>query len=228
MAPQIIIVLQFIGLFSFLFLTGEILYRALKIQGELTRKFAHLSCGLITLLFPVFLTELWQVAAISLSFLLLLLVSFKWNILPSINNVPRKTYGSVLFPISVFICFLFFNSIKKQTSLHFHPYFYFYLPMVVLAVSDPLAALVGKHFNKEKYGKTLTGSSAFAISSFIICSLLMEYFAVDSFIAVTVLFYATVASFISTIAERYSRSGWDNFTIPASLILLIWCFEWLS
>lgn len=227
MNPQFIIVLQLTGLFSFLFIIGEVFYRVLKVKVELTRKFAHLSSGLVTLLFPVLLTELWQAAIISLSFLVLLLFSFRWNILPSINNVSRKTYGSILFPVSVFMCFLFFHYLKGQAGLHFHPYFYFYLPMLVLAISDPLAALVGKHFNIKEIGKTITGSLAFAISSFALGCLLMAFYSYDGIAIGLLMLYAATASFVSTFAERYSKLGWDNFTIPASLVLLLWIFEWL-
>ena len=82
---------------SFLALFGiaEILYHFLKMQAELTRKIVHIGTGLLTLLFPLMLSNHWYVLFLCTSFAAILLASLRLNLLPSINAIGRKSAGSL-------------------------------------------------------------------------------------------------------------------------------------
>lgn len=101
---------------SFLFLFGmtELLYHRFKWKVELTRKIAHIGTGIITLLFPILLTSHWSVLLLSSSFLLLLSLTMRFNFLKSINAIDRTSYGSLLYPISVYGCFYAFDSFNQE------------------------------------------------------------------------------------------------------------------
>src|ERR1043166_6531998 len=91
-------VLWLTGCFLALFLIAELLYRVMHVEAEYTRKLVHAGTGLLTLLFPIFLSQVWQAGVLCGSFLLLLLISLRIGWLPSINAVDRKTAGEWVFP----------------------------------------------------------------------------------------------------------------------------------
>lgn len=201
----LVLAISFLALFGI----AEILYHALHVKPEITRKFVHFSTGVITLLFPIFLKSHWYVLLLCSSFLIILILSLRFDLLPSINKIDRISRGSVSYPISVYGCFYVYT--------FFNNYIFFYLPILILAISDPLAALFGKRFPLGKYTlnkeqKTLAGSGAFFISALIISALLLGGTTVVPWIGI--LGGAIVIAVLTTIAEALSQKGYDNVTIP--------------
>jgi dolichol kinase len=211
-------------MFLVLFAIAEFGYHFLKVKPEWTRKFVHLGTGLLALLFPVMLKNHWHVLLLCASFFILLNLSLKFNFLKSINDIPRKSIGSLAFPISVYGCYLGFCFFEGQ-------YFYFYLPILILAFSDPIAALVGKLApgNKIRFGekgKTLIGSLAFFLSAGIISfALIIALRNYEETLNIVV--YSIVIALVATIAEAFSSKGWDNITIPASVLATLSVLKYL-
>ena len=84
----------------------ELVYRRLGISGELTRKFAHISATLSTITFPFLFNSHWYVLVLALFFFVLLFVSRHGTQLRSIHDIARKSVGSYLLPLSIYITFL--------------------------------------------------------------------------------------------------------------------------
>ena len=87
--------LALVGSFAALFAGAELLYRVWRMNAETTRKVVHVGTGLLALLFPLALTSHWQVLALCGSFAVLLWISIRYKLLPSINGIRRKSYGSL-------------------------------------------------------------------------------------------------------------------------------------
>lgn len=211
-------------LFLVLFAIAESGYHFLKIKPEWTRKFVHLGTGLLALLFPVMLTNHRNVLLLCASFFILLQLSVKFNFLKSINDIPRKSVGSLAFPVAVYGCYLAFCFFDRQ-------YFYFYLPILILAISDPIAALVGKHApgRKIKFGeknKTFAGSLAFFVSALIISfALTISFKKYEGTLSIVA--YSILIALVATITEAFGSKGWDNITIPASVLATLFVLEYL-
>jgi len=206
--------------FLALFGLAEVLFHKTKLKVEKTRKLVHFGTGLLTMLFPIYLENHWQVLFLCSSFLVLLFLSQKLNLLQSINKVDRKTYGSLLFPVTVYISFLIAN--------HFDDFLFFYLPILILSISDPLAALVGKKYPIGKYvilghEKTLMGSSAFFISAFLIAfgALLTS----SSFFCYSNFSMAMLIAGIACVSEGLCKNGYDNLTIPVAIMFTLHAFK---
>lgn len=203
---------------SFLALFGlaEVLYHFLKIKVELTRKFVHFSTGFICLLFPVLLHSHWYVLALCSSFALILVVSKRFGLLKSINAIDRDSFGSLAYPVSVYLCYLVY--------VHYANYLFFYAPVLILAIADPAAALVGKRWPLGRYAvgketKSMMGSTAFFIAATFTAIVCVR-------VNLTVsLFYTLligiVTGTVTTLSEALSRKGWDNITIPLATLLVI-------
>lgn len=208
------------ALFLLLFAIAEFLYYKLKIKASFTRNLVHFATGAITLLFPLMLANHWLVLFLCASFALILILSRKFNFLKSINAIDRFSYGSVLYPVAVYGCYLAYNFLGKDLIV-------FYLPVLTLAICDPVAALVGKRWPHGIFyiagsQKTMTGFLSFFISSIIITLLLLCFLSSVNFKNILALAFLIAAA--SSIVEVISIKGTDNITIPATVvfILLLW------
>lgn len=212
--------------FLALFALAEWLYQKQDVQAENTRKLVHTGTGLLTMLFPIGLRTWWQVAVLCGAFLMLLVMSKKWGLLNSIHGVQRKTAGSGLYPVIVALVFAFYQYVSGQFST-FQPYYYFYMPVLIMALADPAAALAGKSYPRKQThlsGKTYIGSVTFFCVAFVVDLLLMQLFGAGS-LSPTAFLLAISIAFFTMLAEKYSRNGWDNFFIPITAMSIQWLFE---
>jgi phytol kinase len=207
---------------SLLLLFNELNYRRLNLKGEVTRKFAHLIATLASVPFPYIFDSHWYVLVLAILFFLALRITQHSKYLKSIHDIRRKSIGSYLLPLGIYVSF--------YLSWHFEQKFIHILAMLILAVSDPAAALLGLNVEKfngqikligQRFDKTWLGSAAFFSSSFMI-SLIALYYNRELFDFKT--FYVAMAvAVVSTLAELFSWRGSDNLTIPLSIILvLLW------
>lgn len=214
--------------FLALFGLAEWLHRGFRVQAEITRKIVHIGTGLLSLLFPLYLHQIWQVALLCGLFLVLLVFSKRKQFFSSINNIARPSYGSLLYPVSVFGIYCFYHFQLQQHNL-FQPLYYFFAPVLLLAICDPVAALTGnmyKHYHPQTaQGKTFAGSTGFFISAFILCISLQICLKNKENAFIIILLNGVFTSIITTISEWYSGKGRDNLMIPLSAVICLLFFE---
>jgi phytol kinase len=217
--------------FLVLFALAELCYHKLHWQGEHSRKLVHMGTGLLTLLFPILLNSFWSVFLLCALFLIILLSSLKFNLLKSINDIDRKSYGSILYPIIVCIIFYFYQQLSnKQASCSDEKYNYFYLPILIMALCDPIAALVGKRWpmGKIKLGnetKTLAGAAGFISIAFILCFIFVPM-SLNLQSGLAFWFTCFAIAFGTCITELFSKKGFDNFLIPFVAIAILYVCEY--
>jgi len=218
----ILSIVYLIGI-SVLLIFNELNYRRLNIKGELTRKFAHFTATLATIPFPYIFPSHWYILVLALLFFGVLFVTQRRKQLKSIHDVERKSVGSYLLPLSIYISFLLSDLMDNK--------FIFILPMLILAVSDPMAAILGiniKNFNGRikifghKLNKTWLGSGAFLVSSFVI-SMLALYFNRGLF-DLKAFWLSLLIAVVTTLAELVSWRGSDNLSIPLSAVAVLLLF----
>lgn len=205
--------------FLALFALAEWLYHWRKVAAEWTRKLVHTGTGIITLLFPVFLHSHWQVLFLCGSFLIILLASLRFSLLPSINGIDRFSVGSILYPVAVYGCFLIFQFAEKGLIV-------FYLPVLILAICDPVAAFAGKRFPFGAYRiggcrKTCSGSCAFLIAAVLVTAITAYIFDNTGPVFSGHPGLLTLIPLCATFSEAIGVRGWDNVTIPGSVALTL-------
>ena len=198
-------------LFS-IFLISIIFKRFNEDSREIVRKIIHIGIGP---LIPIALfLKIDQNSALIFTGIISLVVfiNYKYKILPIIEDVERKSYGTLFYCISLFILIsIFWN--KDPFSL--------ITGFFIMTFGDGLAALIGKSFNSRnwiffKQKKSLFGTlTMFFTSLLIVC--LLGYAQQNSFN----LNYFTIA-FIATVFEQFSFLGIDNLIVPISSAL---CFN---
>ena len=219
------VVLAFVYLLGIgiLLIFNELNYRRLKVKGEITRKFAHFTATLATVPFPYIFTSHWYVLILAAIFFVVLFATQFGKQLKSIHDIERKSVGSYLLPFSIYITFLISCLLDNK--------FLYILPMLILAVCDPMAAILGMSTKKNngkiklfgiKTTKTVIGSCAFLVTSFII-SLIALYFHRGVFDLKT-FWLAMAVALAGTLAELVSWRGSDNLSIPISVVIVLILF----
>lgn len=220
MGNQIGLAIIFLIALLLLLVFNEMVYRRLKLKGEITRKFAHFTATLSTITFPYLFNDHWYVLILALIFFVLLFISRNSTYLKSIHDIDRPSVGSYLLPLSIYVTFLISSLLGDR--------YLFILPIMILAICDPVAGILGinlqqynnkiKIFNYELQ-KTWLGSASFLISSFII-SVIVLYFRYMTFDLKT-FWLAVIIALTGTIAEMLSWKGSDNLLIPVSVLLVL-------
>ena len=195
-------------LFS-IFLVSIVFKKFNEDSREIVRKIIHIGIGP---LIPI--AKLLQIdqnsALIFTGFIsFIVLANYAYKIFPLIEDVERKSYGTLFYCLSLFILiFLFWDQDPYSLITGFF----------IMTFGDGLAGLIGKSFNSINWTffnqkKSLIGTfTMFLTSLIVVCSL--GYAQQNSFN----LNYFTIA-FFATLLEQFSVLGIDNFIVPVSSAL---------
>lgn len=211
---QTINALLFLLIFLALVMVTQALYRIFKLPAESTRKFLHVSGGILALFVPLFIQSHWWILAICSAAFLFLLVTYYTNVLPSVHLTKRKSFGSILFPIPLYICFL--------VATEANDLFLFYVPVSFLTLSDAAAEWGGHkwgHYSIQLMGnqKTLIGSLCFALCSLLLALIWGIAFGLPWQKLILISFTTAI---LATGTELISTKGVDNITVP--VVTLLW------
>jgi phytol kinase len=178
---------------------AEYFKKKYTIPASLTRRFVHSITALVAAVGPYYVSKTY-IVLISVLFALGLIVAKKNKFLSSINDVERTTYGDVYLPLGVALSALIF----LPTNI-----IMFVFGVLVMALADPLAGLVGEHYGKNfikifNNKKSLEGSTAFFVATMVISIILFHV------IGIKIIIVASVLTFI----ELISVFGLDNLILP--------------
>ena len=145
---------------------------------------------------------------------IMVLINYTYKLFPTIEDVERKSYGTLFYCLSLFfLIFLFWNKDPYALITGFF----------IMTFGDGFAGLIGKSFNSKNWiffnqKKSVLGTlTMFLTSVIVVCSI--GYAQQNNFN----LNYFTIA-FLATVLEQFSVLGIDNFIVPISSAL---CFNFL-
>jgi phytol kinase len=199
--------LMLAGGFLLILLLGEAIRRVLPSNPELARKSVHFLSGGMALSFPYLIKSHWTVLCLAMVFFAIVIITKKAKILRAVHDVGRRSHGALYFPIAVYVIFLLG---------HERPVLYF-IPILVMTLSDTLAALLGGRYGSIKYEvegtvKSLEGSAVFFLVTFLCVHLsLLLMTSIDKLSAVVI---ALVIATLVTGFEAISVGGSDNIVVP--------------
>ncbi|HTL88490.1 MAG TPA: SEC59/DGK1/VTE5 family protein [Leptolyngbya sp.] len=204
---QIAIVLLWLSLVG---LCAELVNRFTSGGSELVRKVVHIGTGNVILIAWWLDTPLWLGVTASILFSAIALLSYYIPILPNINSIGRKSFGTFFYALSIGILVAWFWTIKQPQFAA--------IGILVMTWGDGFAALVGKRFGKHPYElwgmrKSWEGSSAMALISFLVCALILLATIGNLW---QVWLISLMVALSATGLEAFSKFGIDNFTVPIS------------
>ena len=177
---------------------------------EIIRKIIHIGIGP---LIPIAqLLKIDQDSALIFTGIIsfMVFINYTYKLFPTIEDVERKSYGTLFYCLSLFILIYIFWD--KDPYALISGFF-------IMTFGDGLAGLIGKSFNSKswiffKQKKSLYGTiTMFLTSLIVVCSI--GYSQQNSLNSN----YFTIA-FFATLLEQFSVLGIDNFIVPISSALL--------
>jgi len=180
------------------------------------RKVLHLGAVGACAVAPLLLTDIAALAMVVAASALLLLALVGTGVLFR-EEGGRRSWGIALFPLPYLVLLLLFQDSEQRWLIA--------LPMLILAVSDALAAVLGTLLNTPSYTltgdrKSLGGSLTFALCTWLILisfpSPLSELPTLDLY-CVALLFALLLAA-----VEALGSNGRDNLYIPSATAMMLY------
>jgi len=209
--PGVLILSTF---FLVLLAVAEAWRRLGRARPEWTRKLVHLAGGLACLAFPFLVSSPWTVLIMALGMSLLFALGGATGILRSLHGVKRRTRGSEYYPLAVFLVFVMARG---------RPWLYV-SSVLVLAVADAFAALIGSrygriHYEVEEETKSVEGSLVFLVIAFLAIHLpMLMMTGIPRSVCVLAALYVAV---LVTAFEAISLGGTDNLFVPIGVCAIL-------
>ncbi len=183
-------------------------------KEELSRKIIHIGTGPVILLAWIFDIPK-NIAFLSAFFITIALgVNYKYRLLPAIEDIERKSFGTIAYGISITLLLLFFWP-NYAASIS--------IGVLSMAFGDGLAGLVGRSVNSPKW--LILGQSKSVVGTLTMATVVAGTTATIASINNLGILPSEilVITLIATFLEQVSPWGIDNITVPIGVTCLgIW------
>lgn len=182
--------------------------RRLGYGPEITRKIVHIGAGHVILLAWWLMLPAWMGVGAAVIFAGVALVSYRLPILPGINSVGRRSWGTFFYAVSIGV-------LMGWCWPQGYPYFGV-IGILIMCWGDGLAALVGQRWGRHGYEvlgekKSWEGSLTMAIASALVVLVVLGGLqGITWSLAIIALGVAIAATGL----EAVSKYGIDNLTVP--------------
>ncbi|MBN1480976.1 DUF92 domain-containing protein [candidate division KSB1 bacterium] len=201
---------------------SELIRRLFKWSPEATRKLVHIVVGIVVATTPFVLHSMWPMVFLGVLFTAIDFIAVRRGLFPGMHGTARHTYGTVFYPISFVIL---------TVTLWNHHKLILVTSMLIMAISDAMAAIVGEraqkplflHFGPEK--KSVQGSVAMFLTTFFIVMLTCQVAVILGYYDLSlwrIFWIAGVIGIIATASEVISAQGSDNLTVPLGVAFVMY------
>jgi len=200
----------------------RILQRKTHMQSETIRKLFHLGGGAVALALPWLFDLLWPVLIL---FTVSMITFVTLRVVPSLRSgpgqilhaVPRESMGEFWFLLGVLVIYVIAGNDVVVYSIG----------ILILAVADMAAALVGLFYGQHSFSisggtKSAEGSSAFLLTAFLCIHVPILLF--TSVGRLESLLIAVNVGLLLMFAEAGAARGSDNFMLPVLVVVLLNAF----
>ena len=188
---------------------ADILSRLLPNDPELTRKVVHIGSGNVILLAWWLDISSQVIVSAAIIAAVIAITSYIIPILPSIESVGRKSFGTLFYAISMGVLTAYFWQDNPQYAV---------IGILIMAWGDGMAAIIGQRFGQHSYHigqitKSWEGSLAMFVSSFVVSELVLLFVEGNSW---QILLVSLATALVATVLEAFSKFGIDNLSVPLS------------
>jgi phytol kinase len=200
-------------------LLAELGHRWQWFSAEQSRKIVHIGTGNVIALAWLLQLPAWVGITSAVVAGIITLLSYWLPILPGVNSVGRKSYGTFFYAVSMGLLIAIFWPLKRPE--------YAVLGILVMAWGDGLAAIVGQRWGRNPYkiwgnSKSVEGSFTLLLVSYIITTIVL-YLAHGNLLWIWLV--GIPVAIVAVLLESCSQFGIDNLTLPLGTALLAF---WLA
>lgn len=205
---------------SALILALRICQRRFTLSAEASRKLFHIGGGLTTLAFPWLFTSAWPVLALApLTIGALLALKYVRRLRGELGavlyGIERSSRGEVYMPASITLVWLLSHGDPMR----------YCVPVLILTLADPAAALVGVRIGRRRFAtveghKSIEGSLTFLCVAWL-CAALPLLLVTPMVHPTTSILIALDVALVTTVAEAIAWRGLDNLVIPPLAFALL-------
>lgn len=174
------------------------------LKDEGARKFIHIGVSNWWILAMLFFDNVWYAIIPPITFIILNYISYKMNLIKSMERGGNGNLGTVYFPISLLILVIISFGILDKPEIGA-------IGILILGYGDGFAAVIGQKYGKRelKYNKSLEGSLAMLLFSFVVAfTIIFIYHGSKAF------YLAPIMALLATMIELYTPKGLDNLSVP--------------
>lgn len=205
--------------FAYIFFIITISKKVEKFGKEASRKFIHIMLGFWWIIAMIFFNNVIWAAVMPTIFIVINYLSYKNKLIKVMEREEEEGLGTVYYVISLLILVIISFGVFNKPILSL-------IPVLVMAIGDGLAAVIGKKVKSPTYKigdsqKSLIGSSVMFTISFLLIAIYLCQIGISLW-----LFKSLVMSIIITLIEAISIKGTDNITVPIItqiMIILVVC-----
>ncbi len=187
------------------------LHKKHKIKEKVSRKLIHISVGFSWFIMAYFFKTSYHLIIPPLSFIIINYISYKKDLISSLKNIQKKSYGTIFYALSFMILALITYYNPKYLP-------YYGLSVLTMALADGLAPLIGAKFSTPKIlktNKTYSGSLTIFLITILIIYLFKSYYNLElSFLKIIII------SISAVLLELIDYKGSDNLSLPLGTFLI--------
>ena len=198
-------------LFS-IFLISIVFKKFNKDSREIVRKIIHIGIGPLIPIAQYLNIDQNSALIFTGIVSLMVLINYKYKLFPTIEDVERKSYGTLFYCLSLFILICLFWDKDPYALI---------AGFFIMTFGDGFAGLIGKNFQSKSWTFFNQKKSLFGTLTMFITSLIVV-FGLSYFQGYSLNINIFTIAFISTFLEQFSIFGIDNFIVP---ITAAFCFN---
>jgi phytol kinase len=204
-------------------LAALVTHRITPRGSEFVRKVVHIGTGQIILLAWWMQIPAWVSIGSSVFFTIVAILSYWFPLLPRINNIGRKSWGTCFYAMSIGILVAGFWPLGLPE--------YAVLGVLVMTWGDGLAGLIGKQYGRHRYQvwgnqKSWEGTAVMAIVSAIVALLVLLASHGNHWQSWVT---AGAIGVVAAVLESFSSLGVDNLTVPIGTAAIGYgLMQWLA
>jgi dolichol kinase len=196
--------------------------RLLHLSAKTSRKFLHAMIGNLPFVIPFFTSSVYPVL-VAAPFVLVTFFVSPYSPFPNVRKKLPGLAGITEEGHKLGLVFYAISYTVLASVLPSKPYV-IAAGILPMAYGDAAASIIGERYGRRRYrifaDKSLEGSAAMFLASFLSLSIGLVFFsALYSFSVLDKLFAVLAAVIAATLVECVSPLGFDNLTVPVSSAL---------
>ena len=203
MANNILGLILSFSYIALVIIVSTILQKLKLLSSEGSRKFIHIGVSNCWIILMIFFDNIWLACIPPAVFILLNYISYKFNLVKSMERQEKNSFGTVYYPISLLLMVI--------VTFWLNMTYLGALGILILGYGDGLAGLIGVKYGTKKIfrDKTLEGTASMFVASLVIALVVLAIFTPSIMVAGSLLI-----AIAATIIELFTPRDLDNLSVP--------------